>query len=266
MTRVDDDTPRARRSAARRASRLGVRMFVLFYLAPVIVAACVWLIDSKPMSWRAADWSSAGILPAPTAGDPAEIRVYVARTGSWKGIVSVHSWILLKAAGAERYERYEVVGWGSPVRRDAHAADGRWYSNAPELVGMVSGARAAALIPDVQAAIADYPYATRGSYRIWPGPNSNSFVAHILQAVPALGLALPPTAIGKDFPVNGRIFNLTGEGTGVFISLGGVICVRAGLRDGFELGLFGLVAGIDVLRPALKLPGLGRLGFAPRAA
>ncbi|MCC0057461.1 MAG: DUF3750 domain-containing protein, partial [Rhodobiaceae bacterium] len=87
-----------------------------------------------------------------------------------------------------------------------------------------------------------------------------------LASVPALDLSLPPTAIGKDFPVDGRIFSVTEQGTGFVFSLGGVISLRAGLREGFELGLFGLVAGIDLMRPAIKLPGLGRIGFAASAA
>ena len=36
-------------------------------------------------------------------------------------------------------------------------------------------------------------------YRIWPGPNSNSFVAHVLREVPELGTTLPPNATGRDF-------------------------------------------------------------------
>ena len=54
-----------------------------------------------------------------------------ARTGGLKGAVSVHSWILLKPAGAGEYERWDKVGWGMPVRRNSRAADGRYsvFSN-----------------------------------------------------------------------------------------------------------------------------------------
>ena len=43
-----------------------------------------------------------------------------------------------------------------------------------------------------------------GEYTAWPGPNSNTFVATVLAAVPETGVTLPATAIGKDFPVDGR--------------------------------------------------------------
>jgi len=35
--------------------------------------------------------------------------------------------------------------------------------------------------------------------------------------------------------------------------------VLAGWDEGFEVNLFGLVAGFDLRRPALKLPGIGRV-------
>ncbi|MFC7554960.1 hypothetical protein ACFQU7_26130 [Pseudoroseomonas wenyumeiae] len=31
--------------------------------------------------------------------------------------------------------------------------------------------------------------------------------------------------------------------------------------EGIEINILGAVAGLDLRRPALKLPGLGRLGF-----
>ena len=54
-----------------------------------------------------------------------------ARTGGLKGAFSVHTWIVIKKAGAKAYERYDKVGWGMPIRRNAYPADGRWYSNVP---------------------------------------------------------------------------------------------------------------------------------------
>ncbi len=243
-----------------------VLWLALLYVLPVALAAGLWLVQERPMSWRTANWSSAGILQPTHAEAPAEVRVYTARTGRYKGIVSVHSWLVIKRPGAVRYDRYEVVGWGTPVRHNSYAPDARWYSNEPELLGMVRGARAQALIPRIDQAIATYPHDRRGTYRVWPGPNSNSFTAYVLNAVPELGLRLPPTAIGKDFPVDGALIARTGDGSGLRLSLNGIVSLTLGLRDGVELSLFGLVAGIDLLRPAIKLPGLGRLGISPRAA
>jgi hypothetical protein len=73
---------------------------------------------------------------------------------------------------------------------------------------------------------------------------------------------LPPTAIGKDFPYTGRWFGVTSSGTGVFVSIAGYIGLTLGWVEGFEFNFFGAVLGIDIRRPALKLPGLGRFGAA----
>ena len=49
----------------------------------------------------------------------------------------------------------------------------------------------------VRDAIASYPYPN--TYRPWPGPNSNTFLAHIARQVPDLAIQLPSNAVGKDF-------------------------------------------------------------------
>jgi hypothetical protein len=52
----------------------------------------------------------------------------------------------------------------------------------------ISGAEATALIPKIEQTVRDYQFANAGDYRIWPGPNSNTFVATVLRAVPELGV------------------------------------------------------------------------------
>src|SRR5262249_20607560 len=136
--------------------------------------------------------------------------------------------------------------------------DGRWFGNDPTLVAEVSGFRAAALIPKIEAAIDVYE-SLCGRYRVWPGPNSNTFVASIVRATPVFGIDLPPTALGKDFrprPYAG----VTASRTGVELSLWGIAALKIGWVEGLELSLLGLVVGVDIRRPGLKLPGLGRVG------
>ena len=100
-----------------------------------------------------------------------------------------------------------------------------------------------------------------GDYSPWPGPNSNTFIQAILDAVPELNAVLPPTAIGKDYPYHGDWYGLTASRTGVFASLGGYLGLTIGWIEGIELNFFGGVVGLDIRRPALKLPGVGRLGL-----
>ncbi len=213
--------------------------------------------------WSQARWDSAGIAPDPATAEEAVIQVYAARAWAWKGVFAVHSWIALKPEAASGFDRYEVVGWGvgrgaPAVRRNRHAADGYWAGNPPELLLDLRGAEAARLIPRVEKAVAGYPYPQ--SYVTWPGPNSNSFIAYLGREVPELGLELPPTAVGKDFLEPGRILASTPSGSGYQLSLFGVLGLSIAWEEGLELNILGLTLGIDPLAPALKLPGLGRLG------
>ena len=98
-----------------------------------------------------------------------------------------------------RWTRYDVVGWGNPVRRDAYPADAFWYGNRPYVVAEISGAEAQALIPRVEASIAAIRTAPRAAYTVWPGPNSNSFVAWVVRNTEGFDAELPPVAVGKDY-------------------------------------------------------------------
>ena len=52
----------------------------------------------------------------------------------------------------------------------------------------------AEVLEQIRAAIEGYAYARRGDYTAWPGPNSNTFVAFVMAAVPEIRTTLPPTA------------------------------------------------------------------------
>ncbi|MDF1632129.1 DUF3750 domain-containing protein [Mycoplana sp. MJR14] len=236
-------------------------LFLAVYLAPALASAGYWSLLDRPGSWREADWSSAGILPHPDDERQATIHVFSAATGGMKGAFASHSWIVTKEENAARYQRYDKVGWGSPVRRNGYPADAFWYSNAPRAVLSLKGAEAARLIPKVEAAIAAYPFAQPGGYRIWPGPNSNTFVAHVLKSVPELGAVLPPDAVGRDYLPFGTFVEIDPDGRDLHASLLGLVGFSAGLRSGLEFHLAGLVAGIDVMRPGVKIPALGRIGM-----
>jgi hypothetical protein len=235
---------------------------VALFLLPIAVRAAFHAGEAAPRSWRDADWSSIGSLPSPAAHPDARVLVLSSRTGGWKGVVSVHSWIVVKQKDAKTWSRFDVVGWGNPVRLNGWAPDGRWYGNPPTVVADVSGEAAEALIPKILEAVRGYQYANAGDYRVWPGPNSNTFVASVLRAVPELGTALPANAIGRDFRP-GAYVGTSDSGTGVEASVLGVLGVKAGWVEGLEVNLLGLVVGLDLRRPAVKLPGFGRIGLEP---
>ena len=242
-----------------------VKRFVLtvliIFLLPAALALAWWSVQERPASWHTANWQSAGVLPAASSENEAVIYIMAAQTGGMKGALAVHSWIVTKQQGVASYNRYDKLGWGDPVRRNAYAADARWYSNSPDVIFEVRGERALMLIPKIEAAINSYPYSYRGGYKIWPGPNSNSFIAHVVNTVPELGIALPANAVGRNFLAGGNWYQLDADWTNLIVSWDGVIGFAVGARYGFEVHFMGLVSGFDVLEPAIKLPGFGRIGY-----
>ncbi|MBN8944945.1 MAG: DUF3750 domain-containing protein [Rhizobiales bacterium] len=259
MTTIDGSSP-PRPLLSRLMKRLGLAFLILF-LAPICVSAGLYLTGEATRDWRSADRSSAGLLPAADSNRQAVIRVFAARTVRWRGIFATHCWIVVKEEGASTYERYDYTAWGGPIRVNGFPPDGRWFGRAPEIVLAVDGADAAAAIPRIKAAIATYRYRGMGDYQAWPGPNSNTFVAQVMAAAPELGLKLPTTAIGKDYPADGRWLALTPSGTGIRLNLGGYGGFTFGWLEGIEVNVFGAVAGMEFRRPAINLPGLGRFGM-----
>lgn len=254
-----DDRPSTRR--ATRAVRWLLLVVVLLLCGPVLTLALGRAhLDAD---WRNASHRPTGLAPDPALVRDAVVQVYAGRTFSWRGAFAVHTWLAAKPAGAERYTRYEVIGWrafrgGSAVSiSDGGAPDAEWYGQTPMLLRDVRGAAAEAVIAKLPAAAASYPYATY--YRSWPGPNSNTFIAHLGRRIPELELTLPSLAIGKDYLPLGQVVARTPSGTGYQLSLSGVLGVALARDEGVELNLFGLVTGVDLRHPALKWPGIGRI-------
>src|SRR5258706_8663638 len=203
---------------------------------------------------------------APEARDTGEgvVQVYGARAMGVKGWFAVHPWVAVKPTDATAYTVYEVIGWrlrwsDSALAVRTRQPDAPWFGSAPELYAEKRGRGVDELIKRIDKAARDYPYA--GEYTLWPGPNSNTFTAWIARAVPELEVDLPPTAIGKDFN-GGRLIGSAPSGSGLQLSLFGLLGVTASGIEGLEVNVLGLTFGIDVLSPAIKLPLFGRLGVS----
>ena len=214
--------------------------------------------------WRDTSREPTGLAPDPAEFCEAVVQVYAAKTYGWRGIFGVHTWIAYKGDGDPRYTVAEVARWtlartGSAVSISHRAPDARWFGNMPALIGDVRGEAAREAIAHIEEAIAAYPHASR--YVVWPGPNSNTFVATILAGTPQLRVDLPPTAIGKDYTER-KLVGAASSGTGWRVGYGGLAGLTVAREEGVEANLLGLVFGIDVLRPALKLPFVGRVGVA----
>jgi hypothetical protein len=252
-----------------RRKRLGWIVLALLFILPASLSIGLRsLTAAHGLQWWQARNDSTAMAPDPKTTAEAIVQVYAARAFSWRGALGVHTWLAVKPRTASQYTRYEVFGWsvrrGRPavlIRSDV-APDGYWFGSHPELlVDLRGGADIDALIERIDHAARNYPH--MHDYRLWPGPNSNTFTAHIGREIPELRLDLPPTAIGKDYITNGGLLAFSPSGTGVQLSLFGLAGLLVGLEEGIEINLLGLTVGVDILRPALKLPGLGRIGLRP---
>lgn len=159
-------------------------------------AAALWLIsillEPKPFGEP--------VAPDPELFDDPVVQVYGANVWGTRGRFAIHTWVALKGRGAETYEIYQVIGWrkrrGRPVLSISEGQpDKPWYGSPPILLHEKRGAEANSLLDPIRAAVASYPYPD--DYKMFPGPNSNSFVAWIALEVPELGLYLPAKALGR---------------------------------------------------------------------
>ena len=208
--------------------------------------------------WSRAETASSGLAPEPQDEPAALIQVYGARAYNWRGAFGIHTWIATKRHDARHYRVYQVIGWNLYRGRSAVSVshvekpDFSWFNACPDLLVERRGPGVDALIDRIEAAVTTYP--SPDEYRVWPGPNSNSFTAHVARQVPELGLDLPPTAIGKDYLTDGKLFDLMPSGSGWQFSLFGLLGVGLAREEGIELNLLGLSVGIDFNDLALRLP------------
>lgn len=175
---------------------------ILIALPMVLLIGMTLVNCSSNKDWRTASRESARIAPDPVVTEEAVLHVYGARAWGWRGWFAIHTWIAAKRTGEPSYTVYDVVGWrghrGQPVMRiDKDIPDRYWFGETPRLLVEHRGAGVDELIDAVQKAAENYPWKT--TYKVFPGPNSNTFIAWIGKQVPELDLDLPFTAIGSGY-------------------------------------------------------------------
>lgn len=238
-----------------------MKLLILFLTLTFI--GPLWILASRQIDfslhWQTADRSSAKLAPDPQQVKEAVIQVYAARAFNWRGIVSTHVWIATKQKNQSTYMVYQVIGWRAlrglpPLMMQEDIPDRMWFGQKPTIVCDVRGERAEKLIPQIEQAAKQYPYADH--YETWPGPNSNTFPAFIARQVPGLHLAMPSNAIGKDFLPFPQFFASAPSHTGYQFTVLGLFGVLIALKEGLEINFLGFVYGISPLTMTLKLPGI----------
>ncbi len=238
-------------------------LFVLVVAAMLVAPVARLMFDStvQASDWRTASRAPQGWAPLPENYEPAVVQVYSAAAVRWRGAFSDHTWIAAKSAGAKHYTRYEVTGFY--LRRNQNAIrvtetptpDQRWFGARPKLLQDLRGAEAEAVIAELPKAVDNYPFAN--TYVVWPGPNSNTFIAYIGRSIPALRLTMPGNTIGKDF-TGWRFIAPAPSNTGLQLSLGGAFGILLAKNEGIEINILGLVIGANPLDLSLTLPSVGR--------
>lgn len=173
--------------------RLG---YALLLVLAVSLQAC------SRRNWAETTRDSANLAPTPAEYTDAVVMAFRAKTWGLRGIVADHTWVATKAANADTYKVYEVIGWRKNakqkvVRISEDVPDRHWFGSKPRVMADVRGPAARDLVNQVAAAAESYPYAY--TYRAFPGPNSNTFISWIAQEAPELNLHLPLRAIGRSY-------------------------------------------------------------------
>ena len=230
----------------RRLRRVFRRVCVLYLLVCLIGQGCAWL--APPRFTDSATRPEAPVVQLRYATLPSLLRP-----------VAVHASFASYEPAEGRWRRWEV--WqtrGGPfghVRRDRADVDSDIGGGPTWTAREWRGDEARRLIAALERSTNSYP--NRDVYRIWPGPNCNTYAAWVLRRA-GVAADLHPKAVGKDY-LGWIGAHRTTTGTGVQVETP-LIGAKLGLRDGVEIHLFCLTLGADAWPPAVKTP-VGRIGF-----
>jgi len=201
----------------------------------------------------------------------------------WYSRFAEHAWIDVKQGDEASWTRIEIGGPSSGIDVSHTPAEDvrvpiRW-GNRVSVLETITGEKAKRAIPRLLELAAEeqdfgswekvidgennwhtirHPAQAR-AYDAWPGPNSNTFTATLIEGTPDLHAELHHNSVGKDYPRGMRV-GMTSSGYGFEADLG-YLGAGIGLRQGVELHFMQLTAGISLWPPAIKIPLLPRLGI-----
>jgi hypothetical protein len=169
--------------------------------------------------------------------------------------IAVHYWFNAYDARVGRWERWELwqdegagaSSWGH-IHRDLMAPWSNVGGGEAVIEDEWTGEDAERLIATLHR---PESYPDRSTYRAWPGPNSNTYVAWVLRES-GVSADLGPLGIGKDW--RGWIGGgATTTGTGLHFDTP-LFGVKLGIVEGVELHVLAFTFGFAFLKPTLKTP------------
>jgi hypothetical protein len=118
-------------------------------VAFVALAILSWILEPTSIGQAKA--------PDPKRHPEAVVQVYGADVWGVRGRFAIHTWIVTKSAHADRYKRYQVIGWrlrrGMPVvSLTTGNPDGDWFGSKPVLLLDRRGGAAESLISHIHDA------------------------------------------------------------------------------------------------------------------
>lgn len=227
----------------------------------------------------------AGPRPSTFASDSGALLVVqtlrIPESEPWFARFAEHTWIDLRTEAGADWWRVEVTSPGSGIRVESIdeaevLADERWGRRVSvlRLLRGEEARRAGERVLELARAHPDFGHREvelhderlvlvttppeREEYAAWPGPNSNTLIADLVEGTPGLWVDLDHNAVGKDY-ARGLRAGRTSAKLGLELDTD-YLGVGLGLRQGAEVRLLGLTLGLGVWPPALKLPFLPRVG------
>lgn len=137
-------------------------------------------------------------LPKANAGE-AVVALYAAPVPVVSAVAE-HGWFVLRPAGSQTWERWEVWQEASGPYEHVQTRRRRVLSHVgaggTRLIYVWKGPKARALAQCIPRVSRTYPW--RSWYWWWPGPNSNTYIARVLAACDG-SLELPASFLGSSF-------------------------------------------------------------------
>jgi hypothetical protein len=180
----------------------------------------------------------------------------------WFSRFASHSFVDYRETPSSSWRRLEIANKSSGIVHDEiSASEGGATKRWGNPIHLVSQSKADGVKVARQMEMIAKSY-DDSHYRPWPGPNSNTLTQRIMREVEGVSGTLEHNGVGKD---HGFYFGPTSNGTGLevhatYLGLG------MGLKEGVELNLMGLTAGVGIWPPSIKIPFLPQIPFRRKIA